>query len=62
MEEDARYARACRMGLLAGAAIHWIGAAVLLMDHLDTTSTWQYAPAAVRAIASAVLQIIAGAG
>jgi hypothetical protein len=59
MEQDARYAFACRMCLLAGAAIHWVGAAVLLLDHLDTTSTWQYAPPAIREVANALLHFLA---
>ena len=53
---------ACRMGLLTGAAIHWVGAALILMDHLDDTSTWQYTPTSrMLEIASSVLQAIVGA-
>ena len=60
MVNDARYALPCRLGLLTGAAIHWIAAALVLSDHLNTTSTWQYAPRMVREIARAVVQSIAG--
>ena len=50
------------MGLLTGAAIHWVGAALILMDHLDDTSTWQYTPTSrMLEIASSVLQAIVGA-
>jgi hypothetical protein len=48
------------MCLLAGAAIHWVGAAILLLNHLDTASTWQYASPSSREVAIAVLRAIFG--
>jgi hypothetical protein len=39
-----------------------VGAALILMDHLDNTSTWQYTPTSrMLEIASSVLQAIVGA-
>jgi hypothetical protein len=61
MGHDARLAYACRLWLLAGAGIHWVAAALILSDHLNTTSNWQYAPRMISAIARAFLQSITGA-
>lgn len=55
MDNHPRYAYACRMALLAGAAVHWVAAAQLLSGHLSTTATWEYSRS-VRRLAVVVLQ------
>ena len=42
MNDDAYYLRQCKLSLLVAAAVHWIGAAMLLSNHLNDESTWQY--------------------
>lgn len=55
MDNDSRYAFACRMGLLVGAAVHWVGAALLVSSHFNSASTWEYSRS-VRRLAATVLQ------
>ena len=51
-----KYEVGCKVGLACGAGLHWIGAVLLLSDHLATSSTWEYAPGALHLIASSLLQ------
>lgn len=56
MDNDSRYVYACRIGLLAGAAVHWVGAALLMSSHFSSSaSTWEYS-SSVRQLAVAVLR------
>jgi hypothetical protein len=55
MDDDARYFYACRLGLLAGAMVHWVGAAMLVSSHFSSESTWQYSRP-IRRLAVALLQ------
>ena len=55
MDNDARYATACRMGLLAAAAVHWVGAALIMSNQFSNASTWEYS-SSIRQLANAVLQ------
>ena len=58
VRERGKYEVGCKIVLACGAGIHWVGAVLLLSDHLDTTSTWEYAPRAVHLIASSLLQLL----
>ena len=58
MNDDAYYLRRCKLSLLAAAAIHWIGAAMLLSSHLNDESTWQYSGRSIRRLAAAALHAI----
>ena len=57
MDNDSRYLYACRIGLLAGAAVHWVGAALLVSRQFSSASTWEYSRS-VRRLAGAVLQAL----
>ena len=55
MDNDVRYARACRLGLLAAAAVHWAGAAMIMSNDMLSASTWQYSRS-VRRLALVLIQ------
>ena len=57
MDNDACYARACRLGLLAGAAVHWAAAALIMSNELLSASTWEYSRA-VRRLALVLIQTL----
>ena len=57
MNDDAYYLRRCKLSLLVAAAVHWIGAAMLLSNHLNDESTWQYSRS-IRRLAAAALHAI----
>ena len=57
MDNDVRYARACRLGLLAAAAVHWAAAALIMSNELLSASTWQYSRT-VRRFALALVQTL----
>jgi len=60
MDDDARYARACKIALAAAAGVHWVGTLLLLSQRFDNTSTWEYSRS-VRRFALAVVQaLVAG--
>ena len=59
MDDELRYALPCRLALLAGAVLHWVAAALLIMDMRSTSSNWEYS-SIVRRLASNCLQTFMG--
>ena len=57
MDNDARYAQACRLGLLASAAVHWAAAALIMSNELLSASTWEYSRT-VRRLALLLVQTL----
>ncbi len=60
MDEDARYAYPCRLGLLAASALHWVAAAWLVYDNTDGASTWEFSRT-IRRLAVAIAEVMIGA-
>lgn len=60
MDNDARYAYPCRVGLLVAAGVHWVAVGLVMSNRFNTVSSWEYSRS-VRRLAGAVIQaLIAG--
>ena len=58
MDNDARYASGCRIALAVGAGVNWIGALLFVSDGWQKTSSWEYSPRLVKAIAQVVSAVV----
>ena len=60
MNNEARYAYGCRIGLAVAAGVHWVGALLIMSNRFSTVSGWEYSKS-VRQLAAAVIEaLIAG--
>jgi hypothetical protein len=53
MDDDVRYASACKIALAVGAGVNWTGALLFLLNG-RYEATWEYSPRLIKAIAQVV--------
>lgn len=60
MDNEVRYAYACRVGLAFAAAVHWAAAVLVVSDRFNTASSWEYSRSVRRFAAILIEALIAG--